>query len=299
MSDAVCRGPAACADMPVYACWPGIYEIDEFDCASCFLIVGERRALLVDTGVGIGDLKGLVERRLDGMPYDVLATHKHGDHIGGAGWFDDIWIHPADANWQRDHTRPTLEFRRDYAALIRGRGLGPYPYDPEADIRPWPGQPAFRMLSDGQRFDLGGRVVTAWHCPGHTPGEVVLTDDATGALLCGDACNCNWLLSGEIAPTPRGCAETALSALRRVLAMAGREYDPGRVINSHHDFRPAGRPLDAGVMTDLEACLESLLRGDANRVREPDPLSPDGGFRTVARTGSVTVACMGGGIEYI
>ena len=82
--------------MPFYECREGIYEIDEFDCADIFVIEGDDRALVLDTGTGIGDLKGLIESRITKKPYEVAATHNHGDHVGGAGWFDEIYIHPAD-----------------------------------------------------------------------------------------------------------------------------------------------------------------------------------------------------------
>ncbi len=293
------KSPEACATMRWYECAPGIYEIDEFDCASCFLVVGEEKARLIDTGVGIGDLKWMVEDRLKGMPYEVVATHSHGDHIGGAGWFDDIWIHPADADWQGDHAEPTLAFRREYTELIRRREGKAYDYDPDRDIRRWPGMPGFRDVTDGQRFGLGGRTVTAFHCPGHTPGELVLVDDLTKTLLCGDACNCNWLLNDALAPTLRGCAEVALAALRRIRAMEGNVYDPNAVYNSHHDFRPAGKPLSPNVLPDLIACLECLIQGKARFERVPDPLSSTGDDRTIARYGSVMVSCLEGDIEKI
>jgi glyoxylase-like metal-dependent hydrolase (beta-lactamase superfamily II) len=297
MSNKDRKTPEACVTMGWCECAPGIYEIDEFDCASCFLVVGEEKALLIDTGVGIGDLRWLVENELTDKPYEVVATHQHGDHIGGAGWFDDIWIHPADANWKGDHTEPTLEFRRNYAALIRRREGKQYDYDPDTDIRPWPKEPTFRAARDGQRFELGGRTVTAYHCPGHTPGELVLVDSLTKTLLCGDACNCNWLLNGRLAPTLRGCVEVALEALRRVTAMQGDAYDAEKVYNFHHDFRPVGKPLAPNVLPDLVACLESLLNGTARFERTTDPLSPTGGDRSVARYGDVMVSCMNGDLE--
>ena len=141
--------PEACTFLRWYPCGDGIFEIDEFDCASCFLVEGTEKALLIDTGVGIGDLKWLVEDRLSGKPYDVVATHSHGDHIGGAGWFDRILIHPADADWNSGNAVPTLAFRREYAELIRKREGKTYPYDPEKDIRPWPKTPEIQFVERG------------------------------------------------------------------------------------------------------------------------------------------------------
>ena len=76
--------------LPFYEIENGIYEIDEFDCVSVFVIVGEKRALVVDTGTGIGDLKWIIEEKITDKPYDVVLTHNHGDHTGGAGFFDEI-----------------------------------------------------------------------------------------------------------------------------------------------------------------------------------------------------------------
>ncbi len=286
--------PGACVTMPWYECRDGIFEIDEFDCASCFVVVGQERALILDTGVGIGDLKWLIEHCITDKPYDVVATHNHGDHIGGAGWFDSIWMHPKDADgWDTKNAAPTLEFRRGYAQLIRKRENKHYAYDPGRDIRPWPCAPVIRGLADGQQFDLGGRVVTALHCPGHTSGEMVLIDSGTRTLLCGDACNCNWLLDTSLAPTGRGCVEQSLAALRKIEALCGTGYDAGSVFNFHHDFRGFGQPLAPDVLPDLIRCLGSLLDGTAVFREVRDPLSGSGAAKTVAEYGRVQVSCMG------
>lgn len=74
---------------------PHTYEIGEFDCASIFLIVGDEKAMVIDTGTGIGDLKGFI-RTLTDKPLLVCYTHNHMDHVGGAGAFDNAYIHPQD-----------------------------------------------------------------------------------------------------------------------------------------------------------------------------------------------------------
>ena len=79
-----------CRNLPFYEFRPGIFEVDEFDCVSCFVVVGEKSALLLDVGTGIGDLRWVVENRITDKPYQVVASHNHGDHVGGAGFFDEI-----------------------------------------------------------------------------------------------------------------------------------------------------------------------------------------------------------------
>ena len=52
------------------------WEIDEFDCASIFLLIGSERALLIDSGFGIGDLRGAVEMVTD-KPITLVISHSH------------------------------------------------------------------------------------------------------------------------------------------------------------------------------------------------------------------------------
>src|SRR5690349_16328213 len=43
-----------------------------------------------------------------------------------------------------------------------------------------------RMLVDGDRIDVGGRVLTVLHLPGHIPGSIALLEERTGTLYSGD-----------------------------------------------------------------------------------------------------------------
>lgn len=66
---------------PVVQIRKGFWEIDEFEISSCFLIEGPEKALLIDTGQGVGDLRSCVEMLTD-KPVTVVLTHNHADHIG-------------------------------------------------------------------------------------------------------------------------------------------------------------------------------------------------------------------------
>ena len=250
--------------------------------ASADVVDGVIRPALAELGLGLGDIDWLV------------STHCHGDHIGGAGFFDEIFIHPADMDNTDEGTAPTTEFRKRYAALIRKREGKYYAYDPDIDIRPWPHEPTWKTLEDGHVFDLGNRKVTAWYCPGHTAGELVFIDDLTHTLLCGDACNCNWLLNTTLAPTVRECAEISLKALQRIWAMRD-QYDA--VYNFHHDFRGFGSPLNPDVLPNLIICLEKLLDGTVEFKEIPDALSDNGATKTVALYQDVFISAMGGSIR--
>lgn len=68
----------------VYEPVPGVYAIYEPHQAEetiSYLIVGDKQALLFDTGMGISDIKKTV-RELTTRPIVVLNSHTHNDHVG-------------------------------------------------------------------------------------------------------------------------------------------------------------------------------------------------------------------------
>jgi glyoxylase-like metal-dependent hydrolase (beta-lactamase superfamily II) len=72
------------------------WAIDDRGQDIIYLVSGDERALLIDTGWGVGDLPGLVAS-LTSRPLLVVNTHGHPDHTFGNGQFERVYIHPADA----------------------------------------------------------------------------------------------------------------------------------------------------------------------------------------------------------
>lgn len=284
--------------LPFYECREGIIEIDEFDCASIFVIVGKERALVLDTGTGIGDLRWVIENKITNKPYDVVITHNHGDHIGGAGFFDKVWVHEKDMDWSSKEFGPSLEFRKIYAGLILAREGKHYSYHADSDIVEWDRVPDKKILKDGQVFKLGGRNVTIYHCPGHSPGECVAIDDLTGTLFTGDACNNNLLMGNETGKTARETVEAAYHALSRIWGMK-ESYN--EVYNSHHDFRGFGSPLSWDVLPNAVACLQQLIEGKATykTVADSLPMSDTAGEKMVAEYKNVQISLINGKIDQL
>lgn len=54
-----------------------------------YLLPGEESAVLIDTGTGIGDIKG-VAGTITGFPVSLVTTLTCWDHIGGHAEFSDI-----------------------------------------------------------------------------------------------------------------------------------------------------------------------------------------------------------------
>ena len=157
-----------------------ISEYRHWEETHCYLIVGRERALLVDTGLGISRIDELV-RKLTDQPVSVAATHIHWDHIGGHRYFPDFYAHEAELAWlMGGFPLPLQVVKRmvaDHCELPEGFDLNRYEL--------FQGCPRC-LLQDGDRIDLGGRVIEALHTPGHSPGHLCFWEAERGYLFSGD-----------------------------------------------------------------------------------------------------------------
>lgn len=146
-----------------------------------YLIEGERDVAVLDTGLGVGDFRGLVSSLSSKRPR-VLQTHAHWDHIGASHLFDDVLVHPSEAEGLRAGfpvARYTAAFSRDAVDPIHL----PEGFDPSRGL---PGRLPTGTLEGGDQIDLGGRVLEVLHTPGHSPGGVSFLDRRARALFVGD-----------------------------------------------------------------------------------------------------------------
>lgn len=144
----------------------GIWRITE-EGVYMYLVEGDDRALLIDTGFGRGDLAGLVAS-LTALPVTVVNTHVHPDHEGGNGQFPRVHLHSADMYLSR--------FREGPCSLVQ--------------------------VGEGYIFHLGNRSLMVLENPGHTPGSISLWDAQAGILFSGDSlgANTHWLFLDESLP---------------------------------------------------------------------------------------------------
>lgn len=155
-----------------------------------FLILGSDDALLIDAGIGVGDLAGFLAEITETEPLLGL-THSHWDHIGNAHQFDRVVVHPAERPADGRITTDSLSdiFARrpqQFVADQRTEGL-PFPegFDPDGfDIPPADG---VGTIEPGDSIDLGDRTVEVIALPGHSPGHVGFLDRTDGILYAGDA----------------------------------------------------------------------------------------------------------------
>ena len=94
----------------------GVYLIAEPMHVNSYLIVGSRRAVLFDTGLGIGRIRTQVDDITD-LPITVINSHHHFDHVGGNAEFDDIAVHEAGVEHHR--AGPPPSWLRAFCAVSR------------------------------------------------------------------------------------------------------------------------------------------------------------------------------------
>ncbi len=158
-------------------------EYGHWEKVHSYLLVGSNAALLIDTGLGIGNIKKAVNKITD-LPVKVVTTHAHWDHIGGHAYFDEIAVHKADAGWIKDGL-PIPKSLIIYN-IINKPFTKPKPKEFQIEnYEIYTGNPS-RLLEDGNIIDLGNRRVTVIHTPGHSPGHICLWEKDRGYLFTGD-----------------------------------------------------------------------------------------------------------------
>jgi glyoxylase-like metal-dependent hydrolase (beta-lactamase superfamily II) len=135
---------------------------------NCYLIGEAPAVAVVDPGAESERLFARIDAE-GWRPEAVLLTHGHLDHIAHAAHVAERYgiglrIHEADLPYLRHPQMP------EYAAMM---GYRPPP-EPEA------------FLADGETLAVAGLTLNVLHCPGHTPGHVVLIHEASRSILVGD-----------------------------------------------------------------------------------------------------------------
>jgi glyoxylase-like metal-dependent hydrolase (beta-lactamase superfamily II) len=233
----------------VYALADGsyaIYEPYQFQEAISYLVSGEERAALIDTGNGIGDIASVVAE-LTELPVTVLLTHEHPDHFGGAHAFADVAmfddpqaIARVGAGVANEQARRSVSGEQVWKPLPSG-------VDPETFAVT--GVEPTTLLSDGDVIDLGGRRLEVVHTPGHSPGSVCYLDRDKRVLFTGDH-----FYPGPLYAMGSGVDIDAYLASNDRLAELLPAYD--HVLSGHNEPW-----VDADVIPRVSEGFRSILDG--------------------------------------
>ncbi len=166
---------------------------------NCSLVWCDRtnQAALIDPGGDIDQLISLVQN--EGVEITkILVTHAHIDHAGAVADLAEHWQvpiegpHPGDQFW--------IDRLDEQARMFR------FPQSRRFEPTRW--------LYQGNEVAIGEETLMVRHCPGHTPGHVVLISESAGVSFVGDV-----IFAGSIGRTdfPLGDHQTLIDAIQREL----------------------------------------------------------------------------------
>ena len=212
----------------------GMWRIQDFGGSigneDMYLIEGEKRAILFDTGMGKGDLAGYI-KKLTKLPVDVAITHGNRDHFLQVDQFPEATVYLSE-----------LDVTRLPAELVT---------------------PKYKWIKAGDVIDIGaGRKYEVIPVSGHSLGCVLFVDFANKIAITGDGISSGTMVY-MFAPTCAALdqyvsglkkAEERLKGLDGLTLLVGHHYQEKTPLKG-----AAGKQL----ITDMRIAGEKVLRGEA------------------------------------
>ncbi|HEX3609306.1 MAG TPA: MBL fold metallo-hydrolase [Solirubrobacterales bacterium] len=260
---------------------PGVHLVGEPGHVNSWLIRGEERSVLLDTGLGLADISAAVATACPEEP-EVVNSHTHFDHVGGNELFAATAMHELGPQWIEAGCDPAQlsaycelapAMLEGYGRLLAADRTDFFLIGPDEEMRPWPGSeiaaggwriepPApTRLLAEGDEIDLGGRVLKVIHTPGHAPDHICLIDERAGILWAQDQA----YYGPHLVYEPGSDLSDFVASARR---LADQLAGSLRTVYSAHCLRPAVPPAFLGELADA---AEAVAAGEA-------PLTPSAGF---------------------
>ncbi len=221
-----------------------VWAIDEFGIDIMYLIIGTERALLIDTGIGIGNIRSVVET-MTHLPYDVVNTHHHYDHVGGNGRFSMVYAHKKAIPVIQEQNN--LQSRKEFFRSQEARPEYNYEASLEFDASIM-GDFEMKGIEEGFVFHLGNRDLEVLDTPGHTKDGICLLDRKYRLLFSGDTVVSTPVLMFD---TFSDTMSTYLESLKK-LAQLRNSYE---LIFPGHYLRPIG----SIYIDDQIACIQEIL----------------------------------------
>jgi hydroxyacylglutathione hydrolase len=212
-----------------------------------YLIIGETRALLFDTGMPLRNMLPVVQSLTD-KPVTALASHLHFDHVGNNQRFENV------AMLDTEQTRAQIE--DGWFTPTSNQFLG----HPEGhEILRWQ---VSELLPEGTVIDLGARKLTLIRTPGHTDQSVSLWDPVRAQLFTGD-----YIYEGALyAFLPNSSLQDYMDTAIKLVDLIAKDTK----LYTAHRWEMVGTPiLEYQDLADLHATLTKI---------QNDELSGTGAF---------------------
>lgn len=213
-----------------------------------YLVEGEEKAALLDTGSGFGSLRAVVEKLTD-KPVIVLLTHGHTDHAMGAAEFPEVYMNHEDDYIYIPHGEKSFRLEGLEMSPEKSSFEMEKDYIPTADVK------SFHDMKGGDRFDLGKIHIRVFDIPGHTRGSEAFLIEEEGVLLTGDACNNFTFLFEDYSLSVKEYREHLIQLKKQTDGL----FDT--VLSSHGDGS-----LPANIIEEVTEVCTDILRGNSDDI---------------------------------
>ena len=224
-----------------------------------YLLEGNDKALLLDTGWGTGNLRELAEK-LTNKPILVANTHFHPDHNGGNGEFEEVYL---SKNFEMEQIEDVP-------------GLCP------CDISKLP-HPDYqkKFIGEGYIFELGNRSVEVMEAlPAHCNSSLFFLDKGHRMVFTGDEFESMQSNLFNDPKDEKGEVLDALTVMENFTANAKRIWE----LRDYYDFvMPChnGSPISKHYIEQASHILDAIRNGEASieeklnhKFIEMDPKAP-------------------------
>ncbi len=75
-----------------------ISEYKHWQETHCYILIGNDKCAVIDTGLGIANIKNIIDQITD-LSIEVISTHIHWDHIGVHKYFSKYGVHENEEDW--------------------------------------------------------------------------------------------------------------------------------------------------------------------------------------------------------
>ncbi len=216
-----------------------ISEYNHWEETHCYLLIDSSSAVLIDTGLGVENIKEAVES-LTTLPITVLATHVHWEHIGGHKYFPNFAVHESEISWISGKFPIPLEVVKKN--LTQENCNFPENFNID-DYQIFKGIPEF-ILHDNEIINIGNRKLQVIHTPGHSPGHCCFYEPDRKYLYSGDLIYKGCLYAFYPTTDPQLFRES----VKRIAKL-----DVKKVLPSHHQLNIA-----PSIIKQTEAAFDQL-----------------------------------------
>ena len=236
-----------------------ISEYKHWEETHCYLLIGTKFAVLIDTGLGVANIKCAV-KKITSLPVRVITTHVHWDHIGGHKYFNYIAVYENELEWiSKEFPIPLQEVKKNLTLEPCDFPTG-FNID---DYNIFQGIPT-HIMHNGDIIDFGNRKLKVIHTPGHSPGHCCFYEEERGYLYSGDLIY-------------KGCLDVFYPTTDPLAFMQSVEkikaLDVKKIMPAHHQLN-----IGIDLIGDISDAFDGLYR--QNKLKQGNGIFDFGDFQS-------------------